>query len=106
MAAVGEPPITPVPLPVTVQDVLLFGGTFDPPHLGHVRIPIQVLDRAMPAGAFLLYVPAARSPLKESGPQASDADRVEMLRLVLTELGTPNRTAIWTDELDRARVSS
>lgn len=105
MAADSPLPITPVPLPANVRDVLLFGGSFDPPHLGHVRVPLQVLKEAMPPGAYLLYVPAAKSPLKDNGPEASDVERLEMLQLVLAELGTPGRVAIWTDELDRARAS-
>jgi nicotinate-nucleotide adenylyltransferase len=105
MADESQPPITPVPLPPKAQNVVLFGGTFDPPHLGHVRVPLQVLNRAMPTGTFLLYVPAAKSPLKENGPEASDADRLEMLQLCLTELSVDTRVAVWTDELDRARAS-
>lgn len=49
--------------------------------------------------ALLLYVPAARSPLKQSRPGASDADRVAMLQIALR--GLPD-SAIWTDEIDRS----
>ncbi len=52
--------------------------------------------------AFLLYIPAARSPLKASGPNASDRDRVEMLGLALGKL--PN-SGIWTDEIERSGTS-
>src|SRR5262249_37111319 len=44
-------------------------------------------------------VPAAKNPLKRSGPSASDADRLAMLRLALD---IPGPRSIWTDEIDRA----
>jgi len=95
----GKPDVAPRP-----PFLLLFGGTFDPPHAGHVELPVRVRDelerQAGCAGAaWLVYVPAARSPHKQRGPAAKDADRVEMLRLALE--GVP-RACIWTDEIDRA----
>lgn len=51
-----------------------------------------------PARAWLVLVPAARSPHKAHGPVASDTDRVAMLEAALE--GVPE-AAIWTIELDR-----
>lgn len=82
--------------------MVLFGGTFDPPHLAHVTLADlgrQELQRRVGAPASLVFVPAARSPHKDAAPTATDAQRVEMLRLATAEL--PD-CAIWTDELDRA----
>ena len=86
--------------------VVLFGGTFDPPHRGHVELPVRVRDelerRAGCVGeGWLVYVPAARSPHKERGPVVSDADRVEMLGRAIA--GVP-RAGVWTEEIDRARA--
>jgi nicotinic acid mononucleotide adenylyltransferase len=47
-----------------------------------------------------VYVPAARSPHKERGPAASDADRVEMLKRSLEGV---ERVGGWTEEIDRAK---
>lgn len=94
-----------------VRTILVCGGTFDPPHRAHVELPALARDRlatlagiAAPDGrsAWLLYVPAARSPLKDEGPEASDEDRVAMLRLATAGL---ERAAVWTDEIDRGRRS-
>jgi nicotinate-nucleotide adenylyltransferase len=102
-------PITPMPLVMSGPDrpelVVAFGGTFDPPHKGHVELPVRVRDEmerryGCVGKAWLVYIPAARSPHKERGPVVSDGDRVEMLRLALA--GVP-RTGVWTDEIDRAR---
>jgi nicotinate-nucleotide adenylyltransferase len=95
-------PITPLPAEIIAAvragtPIILFGGTFDPPHLGHVQVPLAARNAALPS-ALVLYIPAARNPQKPA-TGASDADRLAMLRLALAS--TP-RTAIWTDELDRA----
>ncbi len=57
----------------------LYGGSFDPPHLGHLAIARQVLERF--AVDRLVFLPASHSPLKEGTPNATDAQRLEMLRL-------------------------
>jgi nicotinate-nucleotide adenylyltransferase len=90
--------ITPIPVPGSARGVLLFGGTFDPPHRAHVEMARDIRDRLCGPGWWLVYVPAARNPLKETGPIASDAQRLAMLRL--STRSTP-RCAIWRDEIDR-----
>ncbi len=85
-------------LPSGVRRVLLFGGTFDPVHLGHTKAASAARDQVMGPEAWLVFVPAARSPFKETGPIASDSDRLDMLRAALREV--PNST-VWPDELTR-----
>ncbi len=91
----------PWPLPPNVRDVLLVGGTFDPPHRAHITIPTRVRDSVAPS-AWLLFVPAARSPFKVGQAQTSPAHRVAMLQLALAS--TPH-AAVWTDEVDRAAAN-
>jgi nicotinate-nucleotide adenylyltransferase len=95
-----------MPVPPGVPLVVLIGGTFDPPHRAHIDLPLKVRDELERRGgeewvgeAWLVYIPAARSPHKGTGPVASDADRVNMLRLALADR---ERTGVWTDEIDRA----
>ena len=57
---------------------LLFGGSFDPVHAGHVSIA-QAAARALGAERVSL-VPAAGAPHKRAGASASAADRLEMCR--------------------------
>jgi nicotinate-nucleotide adenylyltransferase len=57
-----------------------FGGSFDPPHRGH----LAVVKAAAEAFALerVLLVPTARQPLKPDGATAGYADRLEMVSLL------------------------
>jgi nicotinate-nucleotide adenylyltransferase len=102
-------PITPMPVPLVgasvdpaLRGVVFVGGSFDPPHIAHVKLPTQVRDfieTKLGHGWQMVFVPAARSPGRKPGPHASNAQRLEMLKLAIAPL---DRAAIWTDELDRA----
>ena len=59
----------------------IYGGTFDPVHLGHLLVAQAAreelgLDR-------LFFIPAARSPFKAGNQPAPDAVRLQLLRLAL-----------------------
>jgi len=59
----------------------LYGGTFDPVHLGHLLLARDALEqRRLDA---VLFVPCARSPFKTKRPLTSDSRRVAMLKLAL-----------------------
>lgn len=100
----GGAPVTPLDLPPGCRRVTLFGGTFDPPHRWHMR---GAMANARAMGACLVVVPAARNPLKATGPIASDEDRVAMVKLALeaaaAEAEDHDGLRVWTDEIDRAR---
>jgi nicotinate-nucleotide adenylyltransferase len=74
----------------------VFGGTFDPVHVGHLAIAHAALE-SVPLDR-VLFVIARRSPLKERGPVASEEDRLRMLELAVA--GEP-RFAVSRVELDR-----
>jgi len=101
-----EPGMSPLPIPDSAQVAIFFGGTFDPPHTAHIELPRRAREAVeeqlgCKGHAWLVYVPAARSPHKADGPIASDSDRVEMLGLALREV---ERAAVWDDELVRANA--
>jgi nicotinate-nucleotide adenylyltransferase len=91
-------PITPLPSLRESGPVMLVGGTFDPPHIAHTTLARLARDAAAP-GAQMYFVPAARSPHKDTGPEATDQQRVKMLNLALEGF---DDALIWTDEIDRA----
>lgn len=59
--------------------ILIFGGSFDPPHLGHAALLKAAVRQLTPDR--VLIVPAYQAPLK-GRPGASAAERLKMLRLV------------------------
>ncbi|MEM9882264.1 MAG: nicotinate (nicotinamide) nucleotide adenylyltransferase [Planctomycetota bacterium] len=76
---------------------LIFGGSFDPPHVAHVTLPAAAAE-AINADV-VAYVPAARPPHKLDLKQTDATHRIEMLRLALAD--RPD-TVVLTDEIDRA----
>lgn len=64
------------------RKIALFGGTFDPIHLGHT---IVAADAGKQIGAEkIIFIPAKRSPLKGFLPKANDEDRFKMIALAIT----------------------
>ena len=63
--------------------VAFFGGSFDPPHLGHVAIALAA-QQALRLNR-VLFAPVGLQPLKPSGPAASFEDRVAMTRLAVAD---------------------
>jgi nicotinate-nucleotide adenylyltransferase len=57
----------------------LFGGTFDPIHIGHTTVAAAAGEGI--GSDKVIFVPARRSPLKAFFPEASDEDRLEMIKL-------------------------
>ena len=55
-----------------------FGGSFDPPHRGHLTVA-QAAAKAFGLGR-VLFAPTALQPLKPDGSTASYADRLEMVQ--------------------------
>lgn len=80
--------------------ILFFGGSFDPPHIGHVKLPEAVLATLGADLDRVVYVPAARSPHKESAPTGGQ-HRLRMLELAIR---SASNARIWTDEIERAGV--
>ena len=63
------------------KKIALFGGTFDPVHLGHTTVAAAAGDGV--GADKVIFVPARRSPLKAFFPEASDEDRLAMIELAI-----------------------
>jgi nicotinate-nucleotide adenylyltransferase len=74
----------------------IFGGTFDPVHLGHLIVAEQCREQARLDQA--LFVPAARPPHKQERQLTPFAQRVEMLALACA--GQP---AFHVEEMEKDR---
>lgn len=65
------------------RKIALFGGTFDPVHMGHTIVA------AVAAGHIgaekVIFIPAKRQPLKTAAPNASERDRLIMLKLATAQ---------------------
>lgn len=78
----------------------IFGGTFDPPHIGH----LIVADDARAALGLdeVLFIPAARSPHKLERKTASATHRLKLIRLAIA--GNP-AFRVSDIEIQRGRIS-
>ncbi len=74
----------------------IFGGSFHPPHQGHVEAAELFLDKA--ELDFLFVIPAADPPHKRLAKGASADDRFEMTKIAMAPLGA--RVRVLRLELD------
>ena len=58
--------------------IFLYGGTFDPVHIGHTKI----IDKISLLCDKVIVVPTHKSPGKNNFPIANSIDRYEMLNLL------------------------
>lgn len=64
-----------------MERIGLFGGSFDPVHLGHLLVAQAAVEEL--ELARLYFVPAAQSPFKPDNHPAPGAERLRLLRLAL-----------------------
>jgi len=79
-----------------VSRVGLFGGTFDPPHSGHVAVAGDVADRLRLDR--VLWIPAGEPPHKPASGVSPASDRLEMVREAVR---ADPRFEVSTVEIDR-----
>lgn len=85
---------------MTQRRIALFGGTFDPVHLGHTRVAEVAAEQL--GAERVIFIPAKCSPLKGFLPHASDEDRLMMVTLAVAGNG---RFAVSDCELKRPAPS-
>jgi len=78
----------------------VFGGTFDPPHVGHLLAASDALDAL--ALERVVFVPACDQPLKVGTIVASARDRLAMVSLMV---GDDPRFAVDEIEVQRGGLS-
>lgn len=60
----------------------IFGGSFDPVHLGHLILAEQCREQAQLDQVW--FVPCALGPHKQNGTHSTDRQRMEMIELALS----------------------
>jgi nicotinate-nucleotide adenylyltransferase len=78
----------------------IFGGTFDPPHIGHLIAAADAADAL--SLDQILFIPAAAQPLKVGRAVASPDQRLAMTTLMA---GDDPRLAVDAIEIERAGLS-
>ena len=78
----------------------IFGGTFDPPHLGHLLVAIDAFEAL--ALDRLVFVPTGRQPLKADVRTAPPAARLAMTYRLI---GDDPRFMVESMEIDREGLS-
>jgi nicotinate-nucleotide adenylyltransferase len=73
----------PVNCSMLKRKIALFGGTFDPVHLGHTTVAAEAVEQI--GAEKIVFVPAKRSPLKMLLPEATDKQRFEMMALAIAD---------------------
>jgi len=65
------------------RKVILFGGSFDPVHIAHVKVAAAA---AKEIGAErVIFIPARRSPHKKNSPGADQQQRLHMISLAIED---------------------
>lgn len=65
----------------TPRRIALLGGSFDPPHLGHLHLAYQALEQL--GCDEVRFIPAHQQPLKGASALSAPAHRLAMVRLMV-----------------------
>jgi nicotinate-nucleotide adenylyltransferase len=63
-----------------MKKIVIFGGTFDPIHLGHLSV-YKAIKKHYSPNKFII-VPSKKPPLKPYQPFANAQDRINMIKLL------------------------
>ena len=66
------------------ERIAIYGGTFNPPHIAHVRACKAFLDRIKPDK--LLVIPDFLPPHKDVADQITSEDRLKMTELAFQDI--------------------
>lgn len=67
------------------MNLYFFGGSFDPPHIGH----LSIIQSCIIGSQKFILIPSKQSPLKDQVPMASACHRIRMLELLINKIDHP-----------------
>ncbi len=85
---------------MSALSTLILGGSFDPPHIGHVEMASRAADLLQ--ARRILVIPARQSPLRDGKPGAPPEARLELTRLAFA---AERRAEVLSVEVDRPGAS-
>jgi nicotinate-nucleotide adenylyltransferase len=80
----------------------IYGGTFDPIHLGHLHVITQLIERKIVDQ--LLVIPAGQPLLRDQGPDASAQQRRTMCQLALSDLPVDIASKVQVNPIEVLRM--
>ena len=80
----------------------IYGGTFDPIHVGHLHVIQQVIEKNLVDQ--LIVIPAGQPLLRTNAPVASAADRRQMCQLALKDLPAEVATKVFVNPIEILRT--
>ena len=75
-------------MPAEKRPIVIYGGSFDPPHRGHIELAAAALRQLRPEALY--FVPGFRTPFKDFRP-VPFAERRRLLEAALGEAGLAGR---------------
>ena len=67
------------------MNLYFFGGSFDPPHVGH----LSIIQSCVKKSQQLILIPTKQSPLKDQIPAVEAHHRIRMLELLICNIDHP-----------------
>ena len=67
------------------MNLYFFGGSFDPPHIGH----LSIIQSCVVESQQFVLIPAKQSPFKDQSPAVSAHHRIRMLELLISKIDHP-----------------
>ncbi len=80
----------------------IYGGTFDPIHVGHLHVIQQVIEKNLVDQ--LILIPAGQPLLRTNAPVASGEDRRQMCQLALKDLPAEVATKVFVNPIEILRT--
>jgi nicotinate-nucleotide adenylyltransferase len=80
----------------------IYGGTFDPIHVGHLHVITQIIEKKIVDQ--LLVVPAGQPLLRDQAPHASAQQRRTMCQLALLDLPTEVASKVQVNPIEVLRT--
>lgn len=80
------------------MNIGIFGGSFDPVHPGHLAVALAALRECAIDEVWMTVSP--QNPLKAGSRPASEADRLEMMRLAIATLNDPDASRLLASDYE------